>query len=282
MTWRWHFRVGRVDSSSGGVCCHLTLATAPRISARENTQRRFNSFTTLDWQFCPSHPGGEKSSRRYDGVSRRHGPSWHPRQAPRCTPDRKHCAPSLPRRRSSRCPSRKPGLHRAAQVIVQRCADERTHSLFSNYVIVGVVLQFRNKLSPVRRERKLGTSGLSAARSPARHVDQNDRQTLSAKSTCELSSTADDLTRRVHGRQTGNAFLQVNHDQGSVGIEFGERHGSSFRRGAHGAGFRSRGQLACFLANRTLNIVLMATMPAKKMTSAAVSPPETLPTRNRT
>jgi uncharacterized membrane protein len=35
------------------------------------------------------------------------------------------------------------------------------------------------------------------------------------------------------------------------------------------------GYLACFFANRTLNIVLIATMPAKKITSAELSPLET-------
>src|SRR5712664_3724490 len=38
--------------------------------------------------------------------------------------------------------------------------------------------------------------------------------------------------------------------------------------------------LACLLANRTLNIVLITTMPAKKTTSAELSPLETYPARN--
>lgn len=46
-------------------------------------------------------------------------------------------------------------------------------------------------------------------------------------------------------------------------------------------GFCSDGCRACFFANCTLNIVLIATMPAKKITSAKSSPPETFPTRNR-
>jgi len=41
------------------------------------------------------------------------------------------------------------------------------------------------------------------------------------------------------------------------------------------------GYLACFFVNRTLNIVLMAMMPAKKKTSAESSPLETFPIRNR-
>ena len=38
-------------------------------------------------------------------------------------------------------------LRRAAlpQVIIQRCADERTHSLFANQMIAGLLLQFRNR-----------------------------------------------------------------------------------------------------------------------------------------
>src|SRR5258707_15663135 len=39
--------------------------------------------------------------------------------------------------------------------------------------------------------------------------------------------------------------------------------------------------LACFLENRTLNIVLMTAMPAKKITSAELSPLETFPARKR-
>jgi hypothetical protein len=50
---------------------------------------------------------------------------------------------------------------------------------------------------------------------------------------------------------------------------------------AHRAGFRSDGYLACFFANRALNIVLITTMPAKKITSVESSPLETFPTRNR-
>jgi len=39
--------------------------------------------------------------------------------------------------------------------------------------------------------------------------------------------------------------------------------------------------LACFLANRTLNIVLITAMPAKKIPSAESPPLETLPTLNK-
>jgi hypothetical protein len=37
---------------------------------------------------------------------------------------------------------------------------------------------------------------------------------------CELGRSVDDLPGRVHGRQSDNAFLQINRDQGSGGIEF--------------------------------------------------------------
>jgi hypothetical protein len=46
-------------------------------------------------------------------------------------------------------------------------------------------------------------------------------------------------------------------------------------------GFRSNAYLACFFANRTLNVVLMTTMPAKKITRAVWSPLETIPVRNK-
>jgi hypothetical protein len=53
------------------------------------------------------------------------------------------------------------------------------------------------------------------------------------------------------------------------------------RVAAHCAGFRRGGYPACFFANCTLAIVLIAAMPAKKITSAESLPLETFPTRNR-
>jgi hypothetical protein len=96
-------------------------------------------------------------------------------------------------------------------------------------VIVGVPLQFRNQFGPIGWKREVGYSSVSAARSSAGYVDENDGQTSLAENARELGSAADDLAGRVYGRQTNNAFLQVNHDQGSDGIEFCERHGFSFR-----------------------------------------------------
>ena len=48
-----------------------------------------------------------------------------------------------------------------------------------------------------------------------------------------------------------------------------------------GARVRQNYYSGCFFVNRTLNIVLIAAMPAKKITSAELSPRETFPTRNR-
>jgi len=62
------------------------------------------------------------------------------------------------------------------------------------------------------------SSGVGAAGSPARQVDENDWQTSLAKSARELGSAADDLAGGVNGRNTNNTLLQVNHNQGSVGI----------------------------------------------------------------
>ena len=42
-----------------------------------------------------------------------------------------------------------------------------------------------------------------------------------------------------------------------------------------------RGYLGCFFAKLTLEKMLMAAMPAKKMTEARRPPPETCPARNR-
>ncbi len=102
-------------------------------------------------------------------------------------------------------------------------------------MIAGVRLQFRNQLGPIGRKRKLGESGISAARSSTRHVDENDWQTALAESARQLGNSANDLTGRMHCRHTDNASLQINHDQGSSGVEFRERHLFSFRLGG---GFR--------------------------------------------
>jgi hypothetical protein len=57
----------------------------------------------------------------------------------------------------------------------------------------------------------------------------------------------------------------------------------SFRLGGvdDRAGFRSSSQLACFFRKCTLDIVLITTIPAKKVTTAELCPLETFPTRNR-
>jgi hypothetical protein len=53
----------------------------------------------------------------------------------------------------------------------------------------------------------------------------------------------------------------------------------------HGLRFRElnveRAYLACFFAKFALNMMLIAAMPAKKMTSARLPPPATFPTRER-
>ena len=79
-------------------------------------------------------------------------------------------------------------------------------------MVAGLLLQFRNKLGPIGRKRKLGPSGIRAARSRAGHIDENHRQTSLAESARKLGRSIDDLADRMHGRQTDNAFLQVNHD----------------------------------------------------------------------
>jgi len=38
---------------------------------------------------------------------------------------------------------------------------ERAHALLGNDVIIGVLLQFRNKLGPIGRKRKLGRTAMS-------------------------------------------------------------------------------------------------------------------------
>jgi hypothetical protein len=87
----------------------------------------------------------------------------------------------------------------------------------------------------------------------------------------------------MNGRNSDYALLQVDDDQGNVGVDFSEWHVFfPFELVLRGTGgFHSGGYLACFLVNRTLNMVLIAAMPAKKVTSADPSPPEIFPARNR-
>jgi hypothetical protein len=85
---------------------------------------------------------------------------------------------------------------------------ECAHALLGYQVIVGVLLQFRNKLGPIRRERKLARSGIGAARSHARHIDKNDRQTSLSESAREPGSPADDFAGRVHGRNPATPFCK--------------------------------------------------------------------------
>jgi len=76
--------------------------------------------------------------------------------------------------------------------------------------------------------------------------------------------------------------LQVNHIKAALLSSLVRGIGVSFRfAGRHRASFPAGGYLPCFFVNRTLNIVLIAAMPAKKITSAELSPRETFPTRNR-
>ncbi len=42
-----------------------------------------------------------------------------------------------------------------AQVVIQRCANECPQSVFAYQVILRLLLQFRNKLGPIRRKRNL-------------------------------------------------------------------------------------------------------------------------------
>src|SRR5580692_10900992 len=66
---------------------------------------------------------------------------------------------------NARSDARQDNLGYAAltQVIIQRSADECAPSLLADGVVLGMPLQFRNKVGPIRRKRKLGTSGISAA-----------------------------------------------------------------------------------------------------------------------
>src|SRR6202044_3385197 len=68
----------------------------------------------------------------------------------------------------------------------------------------------------------VGTAGSASC-----HVDQNDRQTSLAERARKLRSSGNDVADRVHGRQTDNAFLQVNYDQSSGRIEVRDRHNFS-------------------------------------------------------
>src|SRR6202162_2953892 len=87
----------------------------------------------------------------------------------------------------ARCNSRQEHLSYAAlaQGIIQGRADECAYSLLAHDVVARLLLQFGDKLSPLRRKRKLWRSGIRTARSPARHVDENHWQTSLAERACE-------------------------------------------------------------------------------------------------
>ncbi len=81
--------------------------------------------------------------------------------------------------------------------------------------------------------------------------------------------------------------LHCGHDEGGGAIEFFQRHGFSFQSWV--VVYRNwfiltapGGYLACFFVNRTLDVMLIAAMPSKKITRAESSPPDIFPTRNRT
>jgi hypothetical protein len=92
--------------------------------------------------------------------------------------------------------------------------------LLADEVIAGVPVQFRDKFGPIGRKGKLGHSDVGAARRRSGYVDENDRQMLIPENTREAGRPADDFANRVNGGHSDDAFLQVNYDQGSGGIEF--------------------------------------------------------------
>ena len=148
-------------------------------------------------RFWPSHPAAEKSSRRSErcavGIAVRH--RIH---------DERHVITqivSAARRRfhaGTRRNACQDDLRYAtlAQDIIQASAQERAPSLLRDRVIAGLLLQFGNKLGPIGRKRKLGHSSIGAARSHARHVDKNHRQTPLAESARELAGPFDDFVRQ--------------------------------------------------------------------------------------
>jgi hypothetical protein len=98
-------------------------------------------------------------------------------------------------------------------------SKEGAPSLFGDYAVFRLLIRFRNELSPIGRRRELPRSGVGAAWSDARHIDQNDRQT--SLGNARASCAARPMISRA-GCTVGNPampFLQINHEQRSVGIE---------------------------------------------------------------
>ncbi len=94
-----------------------------------------------------------------------------------------------------------------AQVIIQGCADECAHALLGDKVVVRLLLQFRDKFSPIGRKRKVARPGVSAARSWGSYVHENDGQPSFSEHTRELGSASDDLAGWVNGWYTNNSLF---------------------------------------------------------------------------
>jgi hypothetical protein len=90
---------------------------------------------------------------------------------------------------------------------------------------------------------------------------ENDWQAKLAKGARKVGSSADDLAGWVHSRQTGNAFLQVNHDQGRGSIEFCERHKCFLRVGTKLSSLRLPADFAAIVSHPRWRIA--AVKPSK-------------------
>ena len=213
-----------VAQSAESVNLHAHRPCVERGLAFAFSRAAAPSTASARRRFSPSRRAAEKSSRRYDGARRRPGLSSHPRPASRCSPDRRRscCRFHADARRDAR--QHDLGYAALAQVIVQ-CAQERAPPLLGDLVIVGVLLQFRNKLGPIGRKRKLGrpasvrpgAAPVTLTRTTGRPRSRKARASWAARSTispagCTVGKPTTPFCRSITTRR-------------SV-VEFCERHGS--------------------------------------------------------
>jgi hypothetical protein len=73
----------RTEDEFHAIPADVGCLTEPALPSTALARRRFS----------PSHPAGEKSFQRNEGVRRHPCPSSHPRPVSRDSPDRRRCAP---------------------------------------------------------------------------------------------------------------------------------------------------------------------------------------------
>ena len=145
-----------------------------------------------------------------------------------CSPDRRRSARSIPRRCSSRCPSRRSGLRRAGASNRPTSCHGTRPTLLRDQVVVGMLLQLGNKWVQSGGRRNFGLRHRCGPE-PCPYVDEHHRQTSLAEARASWRRPVDDFGGGGRGGQTDDPFLKVDHDESGDEIKLCERHCASFR-----------------------------------------------------